>query len=99
MSLFGQLLEWIQNNQFIVIKKAFNWRPFFYSNKLLNLFLTIACLAITDNDITARFNNPNVYERADKQGFTDGRGGGFGSRSTGTNENFSNRTGRGRTGY
>ena len=47
----------------------------------------------------ARFNNPNVYERADKQGFTDGRGGGFGSRSTGTNENFSNRTGRGRTGY
>ena len=25
--------------------------------------------------------------------------GGFGSRSTGTNENFSNETGRGRTGY
>ena len=47
----------------------------------------------------ARFNNPNVYERADKLGFTDGKGGGFGSKSTGTNENFSNKTGRGRTGY
>ena len=47
----------------------------------------------------ARFDNQNVYERADKQEFTDGRGGGFGSRSTGTNENFSNRSGRGRTGY
>mgnify|MGYP003654758432 CR=1 FL=1 len=47
----------------------------------------------------ARAANPNVYANADALGFTDGRGGGFGSRSTGTNENFSNRTGRGRTGY
>jgi hypothetical protein len=47
----------------------------------------------------ARAANPNVYAEADRRGFTDGRGGGFGSRSTGTNENFSNRTGRGRTGY
>ena len=47
----------------------------------------------------ARAANPNVYAEADRQGFTDGRGGGFGSRSTGTNENFSNKTGRGRTGY
>jgi hypothetical protein len=47
----------------------------------------------------ARAANPNVYARADQLGFTDGRGGGFGSRSTGTNENFSNKTGRGRTGY
>ena len=52
-----------------------------------------------DTTNRARFDNQNVYERADKQGFTDGRGGGFGSRSTGTNENFSNETGRGRTGY
>ena len=47
----------------------------------------------------ARAAYPNVYARADASGFTDGRGGGFGSRSTGTNENFSNNTGRGRTGY
>ena len=47
----------------------------------------------------ARAANPGVYARADALGFTDGRGGGFGSRSTGTNENFSNETGRGRTGY
>ena len=47
----------------------------------------------------ARAANPGVYARADAMGFTDGRGGGFGSRSTGTNENFSNETGRGRTGY
>ena len=47
----------------------------------------------------ARAANPDVYANADRQGFTDGRGGGFASRSTGTNENFSNKTGRGRTGY
>ena len=47
----------------------------------------------------ARARNPGVYARADALGFTDGKGGGFGSKSTGTNSNFSNRTGRGRTGY
>ena len=47
----------------------------------------------------ARAANPNVYASADAQGFTDGQGGGFGSKSTGTNENFSNNSGRGRTGY
>jgi len=47
----------------------------------------------------ARAANPDVYARADAMGFTDGKGGGFGSKSTGTNENFSNKTGRGRTGY
>jgi len=47
----------------------------------------------------ARAQNPGVYASADRQGFTDGKGGGFGSKSTGTNENFSNRSGRGRTGY
>ena len=47
----------------------------------------------------ARAANPGVYARADQLGFTDGKGGGFGSKSTGTNENFSNETGRGRTGY
>jgi len=47
----------------------------------------------------ARAANPGVYARADAMGFTDGKGGGFGSKSTGTNENFSNKSGRGRTGY
>jgi len=47
----------------------------------------------------ARARNPGVYARADALGFTDGKGGGFASKSTGTNENFSNETGRGRTGY
>ena len=47
----------------------------------------------------ARTANPDVYASADKQGFTDGKGGGFGSKSTGTNEAFGNKTGRGRTGY
>ena len=56
-----------------------------------------AQLANTAN--RARAANPDVYASADRQGFTDGRGGGFASRSTGTNENFSNKTGRGRTGY
>tara|TARA_E500000318_G_scaffold100104_1_gene102584 strand:+ start:56 stop:868 length:813 start_codon:yes stop_codon:yes gene_type:complete len=45
----------------------------------------------------ARFNNPDVYASADRQGFTDPSTGGF--KSAGTNENFSNKTGRGRTGY
>ena len=47
----------------------------------------------------ARARNPGVYASADKQGFTDGKGGGFGSKSTGTNDAFGNKTGRGRTGY
>ena len=47
----------------------------------------------------ARAANASVYASADRQGFTDGRGGGFGSRSTGTNDAFSNNSGRGRTGY
>ena len=47
----------------------------------------------------ARAANPGVYASADQQGFTDGKGGGFGSKSTGTNEGFSNKSGRGRTGY
>ena len=33
----------------------------------------------------ARAANPDVYARADAMGFTDGKGGGFGSKSTGTN--------------
>ena len=44
----------------------------------------------------ARAANPNVYANADALGFTN-PGGGF--KSAGTNENFSNRTGRGSTGY
>jgi hypothetical protein len=56
-----------------------------------------AQLANTAN--RARAASPDVYASADRQGFTDGRGGGFASRSTGTNENFSNKTGRGRRGY
>jgi hypothetical protein len=47
----------------------------------------------------ARAANPGVYASADRQGFTDGKGGGFGSKSTGTNAAFSNESGRGRTGY
>ena len=47
----------------------------------------------------ARAANPGVYASADRQGFTDGKGGGFGSKSTGTNDAFSNKSGRGRTGY
>ena len=46
-----------------------------------------------------RENFSGVYASADRQGFTDGKGGGFGSKSTGTNESFSNKSGRGRTGY
>jgi len=47
----------------------------------------------------ARAANATVYASADRQGFTDGQGGGFASKSTGTNSNFSNKTGKGRTGY
>lgn len=47
----------------------------------------------------ARAANSTVYSNADAGGFTDGQGGGFGSKSTGTNENFSNNSGKGRTGY
>ena len=47
----------------------------------------------------ARAANPGVYASADRQGFTDGKGGGFGSKSTGTNDAFGNKSGRGRTGY
>jgi hypothetical protein len=47
----------------------------------------------------AREANPGVYSRADAMGFTDGKGGGFGSKSTGTNEAFGNKSGRGRSGY
>ena len=46
----------------------------------------------------ARAANASVYANADAGGFTRG-GGGFASHNTGTNSNFSNKTGRGRTGY
>jgi hypothetical protein len=52
--------------------------------------------ARADTISRARQAAPDVYASADKQGFT-GPGGGF--KSAGTNENFSNKTGRGRTGY
>ena len=45
----------------------------------------------------ARARNPGVYAKAEELGFIDKNTGGF--KSTGTNENFSNKTGRGRTGY
>jgi hypothetical protein len=44
----------------------------------------------------ARKANPGVYAKAEKLGLI-GPGGGF--KSAGTNKNFSNKTGRGRTGY
>ena len=44
-----------------------------------------------------RFKNPEVYKNAEKLGLIDKKTGGF--KSAGTNENFSNKTGRGRTGY
>jgi len=53
-------------------------------------------LARADTISRARQANPGVYASADKQGFTDSSGG---FKSAGTNENFSNKTGRGRTGY
>mgnify|MGYP005991873645 CR=1 FL=1 len=53
--------------------------------------------ARADEISRARQANPGVYAAAEKQGFIDSRTGGF--KSAGTNEAFSNRTGRGRTGY
>ena len=53
-------------------------------------------IARADTISRARQSNPNVYASADKQGFTNSSGG---FKSAGTNENFSNKTGRGRTGY
>lgn len=50
-----------------------------------------------DTTRRARAANPDVYARAEQLGFIDKNTGGF--KSTGTNENFSNKTGRGRTGY
>ena len=46
----------------------------------------------------ARAANSTVYSNADAGGFTRG-GGGFASHNTGTNNSFSNKTGKGRTGY
>ena len=53
--------------------------------------------ARADEISRARQANPGVYRAAESQGFIDSRTGGF--KSAGTNEAFSNRTGRGRTGY
>lgn len=53
--------------------------------------------ARADEISRARQANPGVYAAAEKQGFIDSRTGGF--KSAGTNQAFSNRTGRGRTGY
>jgi len=50
-----------------------------------------------DTTRRARELNPDVYARAEQLGFIDKNTGGF--KSTGTNEAFSNKTGRGRTGY
>ena len=52
--------------------------------------------ARADTISRGRQANPGVYASADKQGFTNSSGG---FKSAGTNENFSNKTGRGRTGY
>ena len=46
----------------------------------------------------ARAANSTVYSNADAGGFTRG-GGGFASHNTGTNDSFSNNSGKGRTGY
>ena len=53
--------------------------------------------ARADEISRARQANPDVYRAAERQGFIDSRTGGF--KSAGTNEAFSNKTGRGRTGY
>ena len=50
-----------------------------------------------DTTRRARELNPDVYAKAEELGFIDKNTGGF--KSTGTNENFSNKTGKGRTGY
>jgi len=80
--------------------------PGSYQNKIDNLNAKIAQNKIeaqaaqearqASTAARARAANPGVYARADALGFTN-PGGGF--KSAGTNENFSNRTGRGRTGY
>jgi hypothetical protein len=53
-------------------------------------------LAAKDTNIRARAAAPDVYSKAESLGLI-GPGGSF--KSAGTNENFSNKTGRGRTGY
>jgi hypothetical protein len=53
-------------------------------------------IARADTISRARQSNPDVYSKADALGLTDSSGG---FKSAGTNENFSNKTGRGRTGY
>jgi hypothetical protein len=52
--------------------------------------------ARADTISRARQAAPDVYKEAEARGFTDSSGG---FKSAGTNENFSNKTGRGRTGY
>ena len=77
--------------------------PFSYNKKIENLQNKIkqnkieaqAAQAAREAATAARAmaRNPEVYRNA---GITSG---GFASQNTGTNKNFSNRTGRGRTGY
>jgi hypothetical protein len=77
--------------------------PTSYQNKINNLNKKIAqnkreaeqAQAAREAATAARAmaRNPQVYANA---GITSG---GFASQNTGTNSNFSNRTGRGRTGY
>ena len=62
-------------------------------------------LARADTIRRAKFDNPNVYKSANEKGFT-GAGGGFDTSaadkagtSAGSGQGFSNKTGRGRTGY
>jgi len=52
--------------------------------------------AAADTLSRAQQANPDVYQKASSLGLTDSSGG---FKSAGTNENFSNKTGRGRTGY
>jgi hypothetical protein len=52
--------------------------------------------AAADTLSRAQQANPNVYQKASSLGLTNSSGG---FKSAGTNENFSNKTGRGRTGY
>jgi len=81
--------------------------PFSYNKKIENLQNKIAqnkreaqaAIEARQAATTARARaaNPGVYAKAEELGFIDKNTGGF--KSAGTNENFSNRTGRGRTGY
>ena len=84
----GALNNKMQNSMFGQSK---NLAEYFNNRKIAQ-----AAAARADTISRARQQNPNVYASADKQGFT-GPGGGF--KSAGTNENFSNKTGKGRTGY